>query len=201
MLIQTCQSKHVRYADAMSLRYAILGLLARHPSTGYELTQTFDRSLRTSWHASHSQIYPELGKLERDGLVEVVGRGARRSKTYGLTGPGRDELRRWLVETEPDRAQRSESGLRLFLTPLLDATDRRTTYERDLSHIDEELHELADLQARVSGSHEPEPFAPQIELGVRINTVIREWLQEQLARASDDVLSTQQPTRRPSTRA
>ena len=43
----------------MSLRYAVLGLLARRPSTGYELTQTFDRSLRTSWHARHSQIYPE----------------------------------------------------------------------------------------------------------------------------------------------
>ncbi len=73
----------------MSVRYAISGLLARHPSTGYELTQTFDRSLRTSWHASHSQIYPELGKLESAGLAEVVGRGARRSKTHGLTTYGR----------------------------------------------------------------------------------------------------------------
>jgi PadR family transcriptional regulator, regulatory protein AphA len=168
----------------MSLRYAILGLLARHPSTGYELTQTFDRSLRTSWHASHSQIYPELAKLEHAGLVEVVGRGARRSKTYGLTGPGRDELRRWLVETEPDRAQRSESGLRLFLTPLLDATDRQSTYERDLSHIKDELRGLEELRAQVQGSPVPEPFAPQIELGIRINTAIRDWLEGQLAGAA-----------------
>jgi PadR family transcriptional regulator AphA len=168
------------YSDAVSLRYAILGLLARNPSTGYELTQTFDRSLRTSWHASHSQIYPELSKLEHAGLVEVVGRGARRSKTYGLTGPGREELRRWLVEAQPDRTQRNESGVRLFLTPLLDATDRRIAYERDLSHVKDELDELKELQGQLQGAQAPETFAPQVELGIRINTVIRDWLQEQI---------------------
>jgi PadR family transcriptional regulator, regulatory protein AphA len=164
----------------VSLRYAILGLLARHPSTGYELTQTFDRSLRTSWHASHSQIYPELGKLERAGLVEVVGRGARRSKTYGLTDPGREELRHWLVEAEPDRSQRNESGVRLFLIPLLDAADRHTAYERDLAHIEAEIAELEEVRTQVQQSPVPEAFAPQVELGIRIDTVIRDWLKEQL---------------------
>ena len=56
----------------MSLRHAVLGLLERRPSTGYELTRTFDRSLRASWQARHSQIYPELAKLESAGLVERV---------------------------------------------------------------------------------------------------------------------------------
>ena len=112
----------------MSLRHAVLGLLERRPSTGYELTQTFDRSLRTSWQARHSQIYPELAKLEAAGLVEVVGHGARRSKTYAITPAGRAELRRWLVEAQPDRSQRNESGLRLFLTPLLGQADRRAAY-------------------------------------------------------------------------
>jgi hypothetical protein len=115
----------------------------------------------------------------------VVGRGARRSKTYGLTGPGRDELRRWLVEAEPDRSQRSESGVRLFLTPLLGATDRRTAYERDLSHVEDELDGLEGLQSQVEDSEAPEAFAPQIELGIRINTVIRDWLREQIEDAAD----------------
>jgi PadR family transcriptional regulator, regulatory protein AphA len=168
------------YTGVVSLRYAILGLLARNPSTGYELTQTFDRSLRTSWHASHSQIYPELGKLEHAGLVEVVGRGARRSKTYGLTGPGREELRRWLVEAEPDRTQRNESGVRLFLTPLLTASDRRTAYERDLSHVENELDELEQVRAQIQDLQNPEAFASQVELGIRINTVIRDWLRERI---------------------
>ena len=65
----------------MSLRHAILGLLARQPSTGYDLARLFDLSLRTTWHASHSQIYPELARLEEAGMVEVVGHGPRRKTT------------------------------------------------------------------------------------------------------------------------
>jgi PadR family transcriptional regulator AphA len=164
----------------MSLRHAVLGLLQRRPSTGYELTQTFDRSLRTSWHARHSQIYPELAKLEAAGLAEVVGHGARRSKTYGITAAGRAELRRWLVEAEPDRSQRNESGLRLFLTPLLDPDDKRATYERDLAHLERELAALEELRTGMRAAPGPEVFAPQVELGLRIDGVLREWLREQL---------------------
>src|SRR5215210_4726011 len=103
----------------MSLRYALLGLLSVRPGTGYELTQRFDVSLRNAWHASHSQIYPELARLEAEGLAEVVEEGARRSKTFAATQSGREELHRWVRETEPNRAQRNEVTLRLFLAFLL----------------------------------------------------------------------------------
>ena len=168
------------YAGRMSLRHAVLGLLARRPSTGYELTQTFDRSLRTSWHASHSQIYPELARLEAADLVEVVGHGARRSKTYAITAAGRAELRRWLVESEPDRSQRSESGLRLFLAPLLDPTDMQVLYERDLAYVERELAALEEVRTDSQGAAGGEVFASQVELGIRINGVLRDWLCERI---------------------
>ena len=170
----------------MSLRHAVLGLLERRPSTGYELTRAFDRSLRASWHASHSQIYPELARLTDAGLVEVVGHGARRSKTYGITEDGRAELRRWLVEDQPVRSKRDESGLRLFLTPLLDPTDRRATFERDLADVGRELDVLTDLRAELQDAAGPQPFAPQVELGIRINQVLRDWLREQIAATTDN---------------
>jgi DNA-binding PadR family transcriptional regulator len=169
----------------MSLRHAVLGLLARRPSTGYELTRTFDRSLRTSWNASHSQIYPELAKLEAADLVEIVGHGARRSKTYAITTAGRAELRRWLVEATPDRSQRNESGLRLFLTPLLDPADRRATYQRDLAQVEQDLAALAELRTD-AGTADQQVFAPQIELGIRIDHVLKDWLREQIAAATSD---------------
>src|SRR3954447_26647290 len=75
----TCQPLH------MSLPHAVLGLLTLAPSNGYELTRRFDESLSNAWSASHSQIYPELAKLEQAGLVEVVGEGARGSRTYAAT--------------------------------------------------------------------------------------------------------------------
>ena len=62
--------------------------------TGYELARVFDLSLSNAWHARHSQIYPELARLDELGLVHVVGEGARRSRTWDVTEAGRAELRR-----------------------------------------------------------------------------------------------------------
>lgn len=162
----------------MSLRHSILGLLAREPSTGYELVRKFDLSLRTAWHASHSQIYPELARLESAAMVEVVARGARGSKTYAITEGGRAELRRWLLESDPDRSQRNESALRLFLGQLLPAEERGQVFERDLAYAEGERQHLLDLQSRLVPD---EPFAAQVDLGLRLNAVILDWLREQIA--------------------
>ena len=170
----------------MSLRHAVLGLLAVEPATGYELTRKFERSLGHAWHASHSQIYPELARLAEANLVEVIGHGARRSKTYGITQTGRAELRHWLVESRPDRSKRDESGLRLFLTPLLDPADRRATFERDLADVNHELDTLYDLRTELQGTGSPQTFAPQVELGIRINDVLRDWLREQIEATPDN---------------
>src|SRR4051794_27382125 len=123
----------------MSLRYAVLGLLAVQPATGYELTQKFDRSLSNAWHAGHSQIYPELARLEETGFVEVVGEGARRSRTFAVTAAGREELRRWMIETEPVRTQRSETGVRWFLMALLEPDDRRAFIEQELAFAHQQI--------------------------------------------------------------
>ncbi|GGO79674.1 PadR family transcriptional regulator [Nocardioides deserti] len=163
----------------MSLRHAVLGLLARSPSTGYELTRRFDLSLRTAWHAQHSQIYPALAKLEEAGMVEVVARGARNSKTYDITDAGREELERWLVLEEPDRSQRNESALRLFLGQLLAPDERRTVFDRDLAYVEQQDRELRALRDALEPD---EPFAAQVDLGLRTNRVLIDWLREQAER-------------------
>jgi PadR family transcriptional regulator, regulatory protein AphA len=175
------------YTAAMSLRHAVLGLLAVQPATGYELTQRFDRSLAHSWHASHSQVYPQLAQLERAGLVEVLSEGPRRSRTWGITGAGREELRHWLVESEVDRGQRNESGVRWFFFQLLDPADRRAVIERELDYVERNgamLDELAEKSATHAGP--PSPLTPTIDLGQRINAVMVDWLRDQLAALPDD---------------
>ena len=173
----------------MSLRHALLGLLARQPATGYELARLFDRSLRTTWAATHSQVYPELARLLEAGLVEVVARGARGSKTYAVTSEGRAELRRWLVEQPPDRSQRNESGVRLFLTPLLPPADRLAAYRRDLADVEAQLHELEGVREvqRERRSLPVDPFEPQVELGLRLQGEIRAWLLEQVDAAEAEL--------------
>jgi len=116
----------------MSLPHALLGLLAVTPRTGYELTKVFAGDFgRYAWQAGHTSIYPELGRLAEQGLVEVTHEGARGSRTYAVTGAGREELRSWLL-TAPDRGGkvRNEEVLRMFLLSALDPDDARAVLKR-----------------------------------------------------------------------
>jgi PadR family transcriptional regulator AphA len=166
----------------MSLRHAVLGLLAVQPATGYDLAQKFDRSLGNAWHASHSQIYPELARLQDEDMVEVLAEGPRNSRTWGVTEAGRAELRRWLVEVPPSRAQRNESGVRIFLAPrLLEPADARTVLSRDLDDTLAQRAVLEEIDAQLQAAGGNAPFAPAVDLGLRVNRVMEEWLRDQLA--------------------
>lgn len=91
----------------MSLRFALLALLSSTPRTGYDLLRIFDRSVAFVWHAPHTQIYPELRRMEGEGLLasEELPRGERGIKRrYRLTDAGRAELRRLAgTAVEPTR--------------------------------------------------------------------------------------------------
>ena len=169
-----------RTVAAMSLPHAVLGLLAVAPGTGYDLTRRFEASLSHAWHASHSQIYPELARLQDRGLVQEAGRGARRSRTWAITDAGKAELESWLVEVQPNRSQRNETALRWFLLPILAADQRRSALEREIANI---VDSTAFLEASAVGPSgtDDHPFRATAQLGVRINEVMLAWLQEQLA--------------------
>lgn len=85
----------------MALTHAILASLIERPGSGYELAQRFDRSIGYFWHASHQQIYRELGAMERQDwvrvkLVEQAGRLDK--KVYSARPAGRKALAAWLAE-------------------------------------------------------------------------------------------------------
>ena len=86
---------------ATAVTPVILGLLSIGPRSGYEIKATVDRSTRFFWAASYSQIYPELRRLEREGLIEgeESPNGGRARRVYSLTAAGREELEAWLGGT------------------------------------------------------------------------------------------------------
>ncbi|MFF5260875.1 PadR family transcriptional regulator [Actinomadura viridis] len=114
----------------MSLRHAVLGLIVEVPGcSGYDLLKIFDLSLGHVWAATQSQVYGELAKLTADGLIEVTSEGPRGRKEYAATPAGRDELRRWLTETEPKPVSRDEGILRVFFLGTVTA-ERAADYLR-----------------------------------------------------------------------
>ena len=73
--------------DLGKTAYVILGMLKLGRRTGYEIKSLVDVSTRFFWAASYGQIYPELARLEKLGLVkgEVDRTNGRRPKAYELT--------------------------------------------------------------------------------------------------------------------
>ncbi len=70
------------------LGHLLLGMLSFGEKTGYELTREFEESLANVWAASHSQIYPELAKLEAAGLIRKSEAGPRGSQRYAIEPAG-----------------------------------------------------------------------------------------------------------------
>lgn len=52
----------------MSIKFAILALLAEKPRHGYEIKNEFDRRTNHTWPLNIGQVYTTLDRLERDGL-------------------------------------------------------------------------------------------------------------------------------------
>jgi PadR family transcriptional regulator, regulatory protein AphA len=107
----------------MSLRYAALALLTAQPMTGYELVQYFDATVGLMWAASPSQLYPELRRMETEGLVEAetVPRGTRAQKRrYRVTEQGRKELVEWAGTTLPFSPERDSHRLQIAYAEFTD---------------------------------------------------------------------------------
>src|SRR6478672_8982552 len=131
----------------MSLRNAVLGLLADGPASGYDLLKMFDRSLAFIWPATQSQLYGELNRLADDGLIEVSNEGPRGRKDYAITDDGRAELERWIVDVEPDRIRRNEAMLRVFFLGTVGPEHAKAYLERE-ANVHENLQELLETIER-----------------------------------------------------
>ena len=107
----------------MSVPFALLGLLAREPSYGYELKQEYDNHLGRGRPLQFGQVYQTLGRLSRDGKVTVgvaeSGAGPDR-KRYSITDHGAEEFERWLATpVAPEPHLQTELFMKVVLAILV----------------------------------------------------------------------------------
>jgi DNA-binding PadR family transcriptional regulator len=116
----------------VTLRYALLGVLEARPMTGYELAQFFDESTGWVWSAPHSNIYPQLRKMEEEGLLtsHTEIRGERLERTvYSISGEGVEELRAWVSSDPGPVNQRDPLFLRSTFFDMVAAEDAEALLE------------------------------------------------------------------------
>ena len=138
----------------MSLPHALLTALVEQPCSGYELASRFDRSIGYFWHATHQQIYRELGRLEEAGWVqsehEENSRGGRK-RTYSVLAAGRKELRRWVALSQDPAPLRDEAMVRLRAAAAVGAPGLEKEMRRRLALHEAKLALFRDIEARDFG--------------------------------------------------
>jgi PadR family transcriptional regulator AphA len=154
----------------------LLGLLTSGERTGYELTRDFDTSLANVWAASHSQIYPELAKLEAAGLIRKTEAGPRGSQRYAITPEGEAVVRAWLSQTSPLDNPRTEWMVRVFFLGLL-PPQKSVAYFEEQQHLHAAKVERYQAYAEACSLDDPESRWSRIalEAGIRHESAMADW--------------------------
>ncbi|MCM3703257.1 PadR family transcriptional regulator [Paenibacillus macerans] len=172
-----------------TLKYAILGLLNTEPMTGYDIAKEFNRDLGEFWTAKHSQIYPELKKLLKEGLIfyeiQISGEVLEK-KLYSITEKGKEEFLQWLKKEEPiEPTPKDVFRLRMYFSNNLDVATRVHLLEHQLLQHQDRLEHLRKNKERY-GSIPPLDsmnFGDYFVLDGAImrETVTIQWLQNFIA--------------------
>src|SRR5689334_14250002 len=159
----------------------VLGLLSLGPRSGYDIKTVVDRSTRFFWAASYGQIYPELRRLEEEGLIEGedASNGNRGRRVYELTEAGRDALRDWLHGMEVTVELRDESLLRLFFADNLPREEALGLLEARM-HGHEQYLEILQAIAALPGGKDPDFVDLVLRWGIDFNEWGARWCKEQL---------------------
>jgi DNA-binding PadR family transcriptional regulator len=137
----------------MSVPLALLGLLEREPSHGYELKRDYDTFFGGSKPLPFGQVYATLGRLARDGKVVAKdsepGGGPDRRR-YVITEAGRQELDRWLTAPiEPEPHLQTILFVKVVLALMLQRSAEEYLDAQRAAHV-QRMRELTELKRRGS---------------------------------------------------
>jgi DNA-binding PadR family transcriptional regulator len=162
--------------------FLMLGMVRLGARSGYAIKKAADASTRFFWPTSLAQVYPELGRLERAGLLTRRSdpHGSRARSAYELTEQGEVALLAWLCTTHEGTTHfRDEGVLRLFFADALGDEDRLALVRRlrerargASAHLREEIVPLAETLEE-SGACYPALVA---RLGADTCAYTEQWL-------------------------
>ncbi|MGI8553998.1 MAG: PadR family transcriptional regulator [Dehalococcoidia bacterium] len=96
--------------------YLLLGLLARRPSSSYELAKQARRNFGLIWSRGETWLYAEPKRLAAQGLVHavVLATGKRQRTVYTISDQGRAALLAWLGTPVAPPSLEFEAAIRAF---------------------------------------------------------------------------------------
>jgi DNA-binding PadR family transcriptional regulator len=165
----------------------ILGMLAARPRSGYEIKQLVDSSARFFWAASYGQIYPELKRLEKEGLIagSDSANGERQRTTYKLTAAGKRAAREWIAGPPQVFELRDEGLLELFFAGSIDPARTPEIARERATRAAAAAAELRAIEEQIDakGQHEGPDHSPDagsltvLRYGIEMNEWVAEWFE------------------------
>lgn len=104
-------------------RYAILGMLALQPASGYDIKRKMAASTDHFWKESDGALYPTLKQLSDEGLLtfEVENpESGKPKKIYTITEDGMSEFLDWMEADAELAPARNELLLKIYFGSLAD---------------------------------------------------------------------------------
>jgi DNA-binding PadR family transcriptional regulator len=165
---------HIVPASLTPSDYVVLGMVGLGASSGYEIKQNVELSIRFFWTISPAQVYPSLAKLERAGLL--TGRdepqGNRPRRVYERTRAGSEALREWLQRAEPMPFElRDIAMVKLFFADDLEPTEARALLEQVRARSEERVATLQAIRPVGAAAAEEGLVHPllTLELGIAVH--------------------------------
>lgn len=160
----------------MSVRHALLALVAEGPKYGLQLRQEFEARTGDVWPLNVGQVYTTLQRLEREGSVESD--EADRDgvqKRFRITADGSRELDQWL-RTPPGAAPppRDELVIKVQVAVRLPGVDVHEILQVHRRQLVEEMRRFTTLKAEASPDDLGLGLVVDAEL-FRLEAVVR-WL-------------------------
>lgn len=143
----------------MSVRHAVLGLLAQRPRHGYELRAAFEAVVggEQNWDVKPSQIYSTLARLAENGLVvenAVAQTGGPEKRIYDITSAGRAALIEWFSAAVEREHQRDEFFVKLMLCLATGEADPRKLIHLQRTKLYQDLHTVTIQRSRANPRQE-----------------------------------------------
>ena len=170
----------------------ILGMLAARPRSGYEIKQLVDNSTRFFWAASYGQIYPELKRLEKAGLISGTDapHGGRQRTVFDLTREGRKRAEEWISRPPEVFELRDEGLLKLFFAGVTDAARTPEIARERAAHAHVIAGRLREVERSLDldgdGGPAVSPDAGSLTT-LRYGIELNEWAAAWFERAADEL--------------
>jgi DNA-binding PadR family transcriptional regulator len=142
-------------------RYVILGVLNTFgPLSGYGVKQMIAQTIDFMWSESYGQLYPELKRLAKEGLVRRVSErrdNPRGRKTFAITGSGRRSLSAWLRQPPARELVRVEHLVKLFFSRAAGVKASRLQVLAAREKSQARLAQFAAIRAQLEPAAEASP--------------------------------------------